>query len=258
LTLPSTLRASREGRVAILELARSEKRNALDDPTVAGIERFFDELEAEVGAVVLCGEGPHFSSGLDLSTVDDIDILGGVAKSSLWYRAFEKIEFGRVPVIAALHGAVVGGGLELAAAAHLRVADRTAFYALPEGQRGIFVGGGGSVRLPRLIGTARMMDMMLTGRVYDAEAGQAIGITHYLVDPGSARAKALELAQLALGNSRMTNFAIIHALPRIAEADPKTGYLLEALTAAVALTDEEAKRRVEDFLRKRAPKVQPP
>ncbi len=89
-----------------------------------------------------------------------------------------------------LHGAVVGGGLELAAAAHVRVAERSAYYALPEGSRGIYVGGGGSVRLPRLIGVARMTDMMLTGRSYDAEEGQAIGLTHYLVEPGRAGERA--------------------------------------------------------------------
>ena len=98
-------------------------------------------------------------------------------------------------MVAVLHGAVVGGGLELAAAAHVRVAERSAFYALPEGSRGIYVGGGGSVRLPRLIGVARMMDMMLTGRTYSAEEGQAMGLSHYLVEPGEGFAKGLELAQ---------------------------------------------------------------
>ena len=75
-------------------------------------------------------------------------------------------------MVAVLHGAVVGGGLELAAACHLRVAERSAYYALPEGSRGIFLGGGGSVRLPRLIGVSRVMELMLTGRTYGAEEGQ--------------------------------------------------------------------------------------
>ena len=87
----------------------------------------------------------------------------------MWHRAFDHLQFGRVPVVAVLHGAVVGGGLELACAAHVRVAETSTFYALPEGQRGIFVGGGASVRVPRLIGAHRMADMMLTGRVYSAE-----------------------------------------------------------------------------------------
>ncbi len=91
-----------------------------------------------------------------------------------------------MPVIAALHGAVVGGGLELASACHIRVADDSTFYALPEGSRGIFVGGGGAVRIPRLIGTARMTDMMLTGRVYNAEEGERTGLAQYLVPQGQA------------------------------------------------------------------------
>ena len=95
-------------------------------------------------------------------------MAAAVNHSRAWQRCFEKIEFGPAPVVAVLKGAVIGGGLELAAAAHIRVSEPTAYYALPEGQRGIFVGGGGSVRLPRLIGVARMADMMLTGRVYAA------------------------------------------------------------------------------------------
>ena len=82
------------------------------------------------------------------------NVAQGIAHSRSWHRAFERIEFGKVPVVAVLHGAVVGGGLELAAATHIRVAESSTYYALPEGTRGIFVGGGGSVRVPRLIGIA--------------------------------------------------------------------------------------------------------
>src|SRR5947207_15340281 len=80
----------------------------------------------------------------------------------MWHRVFDRIQYSRVPVVAALKGAVSGGGLELACAAHIRVAEPSAYFALPEGQRGIFVGGGGPVRLPRRSGVARMPDMMLT------------------------------------------------------------------------------------------------
>jgi (methylthio)acryloyl-CoA hydratase len=111
------------------------------------------------------------------------------------------------------------------------------------------------VRLPRLIGTARVMDMLLTGRVHDAEAGQAFGISQYLVDDGTGRAKALELARRIAANAPMSNFAILQALPRIADAPATIGYLTEALVAAAAATDDEAKRRVQAFLEKRAPKV---
>ncbi len=256
--LPSSLRAERQGDVAVLRLNRPHKRNALDDEIILGIEKFFTTLPDGVRAVLLAGEGGHFSAGLDLSEIEERDISQGIAHSGLWHRAFEKIQFGKVPVVAVLHGAVVGGGLELAAAAHVRVAERSAYYALPEGSRGIYVGGGGSVRLPRLIGVARMMDMMLTGRTYSAEDGQAMGLTTYLVEPGEGFAKGLELALHIAGNAPLTNFAVTQALPRIAEADPASGYAMEALMASIAQADPEAKARLKAFLEKRGPKVTRP
>jgi enoyl-CoA hydratase/carnithine racemase len=253
--LPRSLKAERRDDVAILSLARAQKRNAIDDPTVSGIEAFFTALPEGIKAVVLNGQGEHFCSGLDLTELSARDVAQGIAHSRSWHRAFERIEFGKVPVVAVLHGAVVGGGLEIAAACHIRVAERSAYYALPEGSRGIFVGGGGSVRLPRLIGTARMMDMMLTGRVYDAEEGQAIGFSHYLVAPGAGLTRGIELAKRIAGNAPMTNFAVTQVLPRIAESDPASGYLTEALIAAIAQGDDEAKARLKAFLEKRAPKT---
>jgi len=253
--LPSSLIAEREGAVGILRLNRPHKRNALDDETIIGVEHFFTSLPDDIGAVLLAGAGEHFSAGLDLSELKERDVTQGIEHSALWHQAFEKIQFGKVPVVAVLQGAVVGGGLELAAATHLRVAERSAYYALPEGSRGIYVGGGGSVRLPPLIGVARMMDMMLTGRTYSAEEGQAIGLTTYLVEPGEGFAKGLELAQRIAGNAPLTNFAIIHALPRIAAMDPASGHTIESLMSAIAQADPDAKARVRAFLEKRAPKT---
>jgi enoyl-CoA hydratase/carnithine racemase len=253
--LPASLAAERRGAVALLRLKRAQKRNALDDDTVIGLDTFFGAIPADIGAVLLTAEGDNFSAGLDLSELSERDVRAGIAHSSLWHRAFEKIQFGKAPVVAVLHGAVVGGGLELAAAAHVRVAERSAFYALPEGSRGIYVGGGGSVRLPRLIGVARMMDMMLTGRTYSAEEGQAMGLSTYLVEPGEGFAKGLELAQRIAANTPLTNFAVMHALPRIAESDPATGYAMESLISSIAQADPEAKARLRDFLEKRGPKV---
>jgi enoyl-CoA hydratase/carnithine racemase len=134
---------------------------------------------------------------------------------------------------------------------------RRAFYALPEGQRGIFVGGGASVRLPRLIGVARMMDMMLTGRTYGAEEGVGLGFSQYLVEPGEGARKGMELARKVAGNAPMTNLALLQVLPRIAEANPATGFITESLMAAIAQSDGEAKARLGDFLEKRAGKVGP-
>ena len=253
--LPASLAHEQHGAVALLRLRRPAKRNALDNETVDGIGAFFAALPPGTRAVVLDGEGPHFCAGLDLNSLEDLDATEGIAHSQRWHRVFAAIEGGSVPVVAALHGAVIGGGLELAMACHIRVADATTFYALPEGQRGIFVGGGAAVRLPRLIGLARMQDMMLTGRTYGAADGGAVGFSQYVVDEGAALPRALELAERAGTTAPLTTFAVLHALPRIAEADPRIGGLMESLMAAIASGDKDAKASLRAFLEGRAAKV---
>lgn len=253
--LPSTLRAEMRGAVAVITLARPEKRNALSDETILGLEHFFRTLPREACAVVIAADGDHFSAGLDLAEMGERDTLSGVIHSRMWHRVFDLVESGPVPVVAALKGAVVGGGLELAAAAHIRVAERSTFYALPEGQRGLFVGGGAAVRVPRLIGIARMIDLMLTGRRYDANEGAAMGLSQYVVEDGAGLDKALELAARIADNAPQTNFAVIQALPRIAEASPHEGYLMEAMMAAITQGTDDAKLRMREFLDGRGSKV---
>ena len=242
--------------IAIIRLTRPAKRNALNDALVLAIQGTFDTLPDTVRAAVIAGDGEHFCAGLDLSELKERDAGQGLRHSRMWHTALERVQYGPVPVVAALHGAVVGGGLELASACHIRVADDSTFYALPEGSRGIFVGGGGSVRIPKLIGVARMTDMMLTGRVYNAQDGERIGLAQYLVPKGQAFEKAFELAQRVAQNAPLTNYALMHALPRIAEQPADQGFLTEAMMAAIAQSAPEAKERVQAFLDGRAAKVQ--
>ena len=251
----SDLQFERDGDIAILKLNRPAKRNALSDTLVYEMGAWFDALPKDVRAVVLTGNGDHFCAGLDLSELKDLDAADGAEHSRMWHRIFDRIQFGRVPVVAALQGAVIGGGLELACCAHVRVAEPSAFYALPEGQRGIFVGGGGSVRIPRLVGVARMADMMLTGRVYRAEEGERVGFAQYLVGAGEGLAKAVDLAKKIAGNAAMTNYAVMHALPRIAESGHDSGLFLEAMIAGITQAAPEAKAKVREFLEGKAKKV---
>jgi enoyl-CoA hydratase/carnithine racemase len=251
------LKIEQKGAVLTVGLNRPAKRNALNDGIILAIQDCFSNLPEGTGAVVIHGVGDHFSSGLDLSELTEHDATEGLRHSQMWHRVFDRIQYSRVPVIAALQGAVIGGGLELACAAHIRVAEPSAYFALPEGQRGIFVGGGGSVRLPRLIGVARMIDMMLTGRVYSAAEGSAYGFSQYLTDAGGALPKALELAERVAANAPLTNFAVLQALPMIAEANPQAGLLMESLMATVAQSDKEAKRRIRAFLDHKTAKVKP-
>jgi enoyl-CoA hydratase/carnithine racemase len=249
------LQVSCSANVAHIRLNRPAKRNALSDPFIQQLHTAFLNLPEGVRAVVVSGEGSHFCAGLDLSELVERDIGSAVLHSRMWHAAFDAIQFGRVPVVAALHGAVVGGGLELASACHIRVAERSAYYGLPEGQRGIFVGGGGSARIPRLIGVARMTDLMMTGRVYDAEEGQAAGLSQYVVGEGEGVKRAIELATRIAGNAPVSNFAVMHALPRIADQAQSEGLFTESLMAAVAESTPEAQGRLRAFLEGRAGKV---
>jgi enoyl-CoA hydratase/carnithine racemase len=130
---PSLLALNTSGRVLSIGLNRPAKRNALNDGIILELERTFASLPETIGAVVIHGVGAHFSAGLDLSELSERDATAGLMHSRMWHRVFDSIERARVPVIAALQGAVIGGGLELACACHIRVADPTTYYALPEG-----------------------------------------------------------------------------------------------------------------------------
>lgn len=245
------------GAIAHVRLCRPEKRNAINDSMVLQLRDAFAGLPSDVRVAIVTGEGPHFCAGLDLGDVVERNVLEGIAHSRRWHAAFDEIQHGRVPVIAILQGAVVGGGLELASACHLRVAETSAYFALPEAQRGIFVGGGGSSRIPRLIGVSRMTDMMLAGRVFDAVKAENIGLVNYLVDEGQGWRLALELAGRIASNAPLSNFAVTQALPRIADQSSSDGMFVESLVAVLTERSPEAAQRLEAFLQKRTEKVAP-
>ncbi len=242
--------------VAHIRLNRPDKRNAINDTLVLQLQGAVQQLPPTIKAAVLSGEGSHFCAGLDLSELSERSVAEGILHSRMWHAALDSVQFGRVPVVAVLHGAVVGGGLEIASSCHIRVAEKSAYYGLPEGQRGIFVGGGGSARVPRLAGVATMTDMMLCGRVLNAEEGYQRGLSQYLVADGEGLAKAIELARRIASNAPLSNFAVTQALPRIADLSQGDGLFVEALMAAIAQGDDAAKERVRAFLEKRAGKVE--
>lgn len=244
-----------QGEILLVRLSRPQKRNALNDETVLAIEKIFSNIPEGVKCAVIYGEGKHFSAGLDLSELTERDTMQGVHHSRMWHQALDKVQFGKVPVVAVLHGACVGGGLELASACHIRVAEASAFYALPEGQRGIFVGGGASVRLPKLIGMARMADMMFTGRVITSTEGNTIGISQYITEDGKGLEKGIELATKISGNAGITNYALMHVLPRIVDASQDQALMMESLIAAIAQNAPEAKERMKQFLEGKAKKI---
>lgn len=246
------------GEIAHVGLNRPDKRNAISDRFVEAIAAAVARAEREAKAAIIYGHGNHFCAGLDLAEHVKKTPIEGVRGSRRWHAVFSGIEHGTIPWISALHGAVVGGGLELAASTHIRVADETAFFALPEGQRGIFVGGGGSVRVARLTGVARMTDMMLTGRVASAAEAERWNLAQYVVPAGTAREKAHELALSAASNAALSNYAVINALPRIQDMAKEDGLFVESFISSFTATSPEAEERLQAFLEKRAARLKAP
>lgn len=246
------LSLSQEGPILRLTLNRPNKRNALNEELAEQLEATLAHLDPKTRAIVLDGAGPHFCSGLDLSEHATRDPFEVVLVSRRWHAIKETMQYGRCPVIVCLHGAVIGGGFELAAAAHIRIADTTAFFQLPEGKRGVFIGGGGSVRIARIIGTSRLTELMLTGRVVEAAEAERIGLAHQLVKPGQALARAMEAAEMVAANAPLVNYMIVQALPRIADMSASDGLFTESLAAGLSQSSAEARDGIETFLARRA------
>lgn len=243
-----------QGDIAVLTIDRPQKRNAVNDELIESFHRFFSKPPAAVKAVVLRGNGKHFSAGLDLSEHRERSALDVMRHSQFWHETGNLMEFGGLPIIAVLHGAVIGGGLELCMTTHVRIAEPSTFYELPEGRRGIFVGGGASVRLARVIGADRTREMMLTGRRYSAEEGQALGVSHYLVGEGEAEQRAFTLARTIAGNAPASNYMMLNALARIDNMPMTEGLFTESLAAALTQTSEDAREGMRAFLEKREAK----
>ena len=243
-----------EGDIATLIFDRPEKRNAMNDKLVAELDSFFSSPPEGVNAVILRGEGGNFCSGLDLAEHEHRAPIEGVYHSRNWHRVSDLIEFGGLPVISVLTGAVIGGGLEIAASTHVRIAEPDVRFQLPEGRRGIFVGGGATVRVGRLIGADRMREMMLTGRNYGAEEGLALGLAHYSVEAGEGYDLAKTLARRIADNAPFSNYLMMQAISRITDMPRSEGLFTESLAAAMSQTSDGAKEGLRAFLEKRPPK----
>jgi enoyl-CoA hydratase/carnithine racemase len=244
-----------DGAVALIGLNRADKRNAISEAVITELREAVLRAGDEADAGVIFGHGGNFSAGLDLA-----ELAARIApdaprprkrKPHSWHTCFDLVARGSIPFVAALHGATIGGGLELAAAAHIRVADETTLFGLPEGQRGIFVGGGGTVRIQRIVGYETMADMMLTGRMLSAEEGRQVKLAQYVVAPGQALAKAKELAARIAGNTALTNWQITNVLPRINDLSHDDGLFMEAMNSAMTRPPESLER-LRAFLDKRA------
>jgi len=244
-----------DGPIAIIGLNRPKKRNAINDEVIIALRDAVTRAGEEADCGVLFGHGVNFSAGLDLAgllkNLDPATPKPRKKPKHAWHTTFDLIARGPIPFVSALHGAVIGGGLELAAATHIRVSDRTAFFGLPEGQRGIFVGGGGTVRIQRIVGYSIMADMMLTGRLLDVDEALQTNIVQYIVENGTALEKAKELAVRITQNTPQTNWQITNMLPRVNDLSHDDGLFMEYLNSSMQ-RPPESMDRLRAFLEKSA------
>lgn len=239
--------------IAVLTMNRPNKRNAMCDELLEDIDKFFSNVPSGVKVAILKGTAGHYCSGLDLSEHVARDAESTMRHSRSWHKVMDTIQFGGLPVISAMEGAVIGGGLELATSTHVRIAEPSTIFQLPEGKRGIFVGGGASVRVGRILGADRMIEMMLTGRKYSADEGLKLGLTHYVVENGQSFEYAMGIARKIAKNAPLSNYIMIQALARIEDMPKADGLFTESLCAALTQTSPDAVEGLAAFLEKREP-----
>ena len=247
------LAEQRDDGIAVLTMNRGPKRNAMNDDLLAEIGKYFAAPPKDVRVVVLRGTEGHYCSGLDLSEHKHRNAEETLYHSRGWHKVMDDIQFGGLPVVSAMFGAVIGGGLELALSTHVRIAEPSTMFQLPEGRRGIFVGGGATVRAGRILGPDRVTEMMLTGRKYGSEEGLALGLTHYSVGEGEAFNLALELAGKIARNAPLSNYLMIQSLAEVGDMPRRAGLYAESLSAALAQTTSDAEEGLKAFLEKRSP-----
>lgn len=245
------LKVEVDGDIATVTMNRPGKRNAMCDELLQAIDSFFSYPPKGVKVVILTGTAGHYCSGLDLSEHKQRDAEGTMRHSRGWHDVMDKVQYGGLVVISAMFGAVIGGGLELATSTHVRIAEPSTIFQLPEGRRGIFVGGGASVRVGRILGADRMTEMMLTGRKYGAKDGLELGLTHYSVGEGEAMPLARELARKVADNAPLSNYVMIQGLARVADMSETDGLFTESLCAALTQTSPDAVEGLAAFLEKR-------
>jgi len=247
----------REDNVAVLTINRPEKYNALNDEVVEEISAAMDELAAdeEVRAIVITGAGDKaFISGADIGMLRDLQKSGDAVANSRRGQAMTlKVENLPKPVIAAVNGYALGGGLELAMACDIRLASENARLGQPEIGLGVSPGYGGTQRLPRLVGKGMAKLLIFTGDMIDAHEALRIGLVQRVVPQAELLTEAKALAGKLAAKSPLTLAACKEAINRGLEVDLERGLTIESLEFGVLRSTEDYEEGTSAFLEKRKP-----
>jgi enoyl-CoA hydratase len=249
-----TLIYEKRGNVGILTINRPEKLNAISNELIKELQQALDHVEGdeELRTLIICGAGEKaFVAGADINELVERDAVMGRRISRERQELFSRIENLRIPVLAAVNGYALGGGLELALACTLRICSEKASFGAPEVKLGIIPGDGGTQRLPRLVGPGRALEMILTGGFIDAQEAYRIGLVNKVFPPEELMEKSLELAQKI---AKLPPLAVSYAKEAVNQSlagSTPTGFLLESYLHALTCTTEDKKEGVSAFLEKR-------
>lgn len=244
-------------KVAVIAIDRPKNLNVLNRATIRELHRAFKMLDEniEVRAIILTGKGEKaFVAGADIKEFADYDVEEGTEMAREGHRMlFDFIEQLQTPVIAAINGYALGGGLELAMACHLRVAGEHAKMGLPEVSLGMIPGYGGTQRLPKLIGKTHAMEMILTGKMISAQKAYQLKLINQVVAHEELMQYCLNLANTIAKNSSQAIAKAIKAV-NASDAHLVNGYSVEIENFGLCFDSEDLDEGIEAFLEKRAPK----
>lgn len=248
-----TLMYEKKENIGLLTINRPEKMNAISQELTAELSLLLDEIENddELRVIVITGAGDKaFVAGADINELVDRDARLGRRVSRERQEIFSRIENLHVPVIAAVNGYALGGGLELALACSIRICSEKAQFGAPEVKLGIIPGDGGTQRLPRLVGQGRAMEMIITGDFIDAQEAYRIGLVNKVFPPEKLKEEAMELAKKIASRPPLAVRYAKEAVNRSQE-DSASGFALESYLHALSCTTEDKKEGVSAFLEKR-------
>ena len=255
----TTLRYDVQDGIATVTLDRPEKNNAISMEMRADFRALADELytNESVRVAIITGGGKAFSVGADVSTFEtDWNTPVFRANTRLLTNFFNELEALEKPVIAAINGTCVGGGLELAMACDLRVAARSARFGLPENNLGLIPGVGGCSRLVKLVGFGRAKELVLTGEIITAEDAFRHGLVNRVVDDGALSAEARALAERLRGKAPQALGIAKRVLQNCVSADLQTGRTIESFGQSILIKTKDHREGVTAFREKRRPKFE--
>jgi len=241
---------------AWITIDRPERLNALDRQTVAAIDRAAAAALSDPAArvLVLTGAGERaFVAGADIAEMAAFDPLEAQRFSTDFQAVLDRIEQAPKPVVAAINGATLGGGLELALACHLRIAAERARFGQPEINLGLIPGAGGTQRLPRLIGRGRALELILTGRTIEAAEALQLGLVHRVTPAERLREEVDALCVQLCGKSAVTLQRALEAVVRGADLPLERGLRLEAALFGLCFGTADGREGLQAFLEKRKP-----